>query len=71
YTVRYVVLGFDVVEAKLIIKLRAQLLSLQEMFLVAQTYEKGCDEFNEVFDVAVRRFPDDPTANINAAAIEL
>ena len=41
------------------------------MFLVAQTYEKGSDEFNEVFDVAVRMFPDDPTANINAAAIEL
>lgn len=32
---------------------------------------KGSDEFNEVFDVAVRMFPDDPTANINAAAIEL
>ena len=41
------------------------------MFLVAQTYEKGSNEFNEVFDVAVRMFPDDPTANINAAAIEL
>ena len=64
YTVRYVVRGFDVEEAKQIIKLRPQQLSLQEMFLVAQTYEKGSDEFNEVFD-------DDPTANINAAAIEL
>ena len=41
------------------------------MYLVAQTYEKGSNEFNEVFDVAVRMFPDDPTANINAAAIEL
>ena len=71
YTVRYVVRGFDVEEAKQIIKLRPQQLSLQEMFLVAQTYEKGSDEFNEVFDVAVRMFPDDPTANINAAAIEL
>ena len=66
YTVRYVVRGFDVEEAKQIIKLRPQQLSLQEMFLVAQTYEKGSDEFNEVC-----MFPDDPTANINAAAIEL
>ena len=71
YTVRYVVRGFNVEEAKQIIKTRPQQLSLQEMFLVAQTYEKGSDEFNEVFDVAVRMFPDDPTANINAAAIEL
>ncbi len=71
YTVRYVVRGFDVEEAKQIIRTRPQQLSLQEMFLVAQTYEKGSNEFNEVFDVAVRMFPDDPTANINAAAIEL
>lgn len=71
YTVRYVVRGFNVEEAKQIIKTRPQQLSLQEMYLVAQTYEKGSNEFNEVFDVAVRMFPDDPTANINAAAIEL
>ena len=71
YTVRYVVRGFNVEEAKQIIRTRPQQLSLQEMFLVAQTYEKGSNEFNEVFDVAVRMFPDDPTANINAAAIEL
>jgi len=71
YTVRYVVRGFNVEEAKQIIKTRPQQLSLQEMYLVAQTYKKGSNEFNEVFDVAVRMFPDDPTANINAAAIEL
>ena len=41
------------------------------MFQVAQTYQSGSEEFNEVFEVAVRMFPDDPTANINAAAIEL
>lgn len=71
YVVNYVVRGFNVEEAKRIIKERPQQLSLQEMFLVAQTYEKGCDEFNEVFDKAVRMFPENPTANINAAAIEL
>lgn len=71
YIVSYVVRGFNVDEAKQIIKTRPQQLSLQEMFQVAQTYDKGSDEFNEVFDVAVRMFPDDPTANINAAAIEL
>ena len=71
YTVRYVVRGFNVDEAKQIIKTRPQQLSLQEMFLVAQTYAKGSNEFNDVFDVAVRMFPDDPTANINAVAIEL
>ena len=71
YTVQYVVRGFSVDEAKEIITKRPQQLSLNEMFQVAQTYESGSDEFNEVFEVAVRMFPDDPTANINAAAIEL
>ena len=71
YKVQYVVRGFSVDEAKEIITKRPQQLSLNEMFQVAQTYESGCDEFNEVFEVAVRMFPDDPTANINAAAIEL
>ena len=41
YTVRYVVRGFNVEEAKQIIKTRPQQLSLQEMYLVAQTYAKG------------------------------
>lgn len=71
YTVRYVVRGFNAEEAKQIIKTRPQQLSLQEMYLAAQTYEKGSKEFNEVFEVAVRMFPEDPTANVNAAAIEL
>jgi tetratricopeptide (TPR) repeat protein len=71
YKVQYVVRGFSVDEAKDIIKSRPQQLSLNEMFQVAQTYESGSEEFNEVFEVAVRMFPDDPTANINAAAIEL
>lgn len=71
YVVNYVVRGFDVEEAKRIIKERPQQLSLKEMFQVAQTYPKGSEDFNHVFDVAVRMFPEDPTANANAAAIEL
>ncbi len=71
YIVHYKVRAFDIEEAKRIIKERPQQLSLQEMYLVAQTYERGSTEFKEVFDIAVRMFPTDPTANINAAAIEL
>ena len=71
YTVTYTVRPFDVEEAKEILKTKPQQLSLQEMYLVAQTYEPGSPEFNEVFDIAVRLFPDDPTANLNAACTEL
>lgn len=67
YTVDYVIRGFNVEEAKDVIKTRPQNLSLQEMFAVAQTYQPGSEEFNHVFDVAVRLYPADPIANLNAA----
>lgn len=71
YTVTYTVRSFDIEEAKVILKTKPQQLSLQEMYLVAQTYEPGSPEFNEVFDIAVRLFPDDETANLNAACTDL
>lgn len=71
YTVSYTVRPFSVEEAKQILKTHPQQLSLQEMYLVAQTMEVGSKEFNEVFDIAVRMFPDDPTANLNAACADI
>ena len=53
------------------IKTRPQLLSQNEMFMVAQTYEPGSKEVTEVMEIAVRMFPDDPTANLNAACTRL
>jgi outer membrane protein OmpA-like peptidoglycan-associated protein len=69
--IAYTVRGFNVNEAKEIIKTRPQQLSLNEMFLVANTYEEGSPEFVEVFETAVKQFPDDPVANLNAAASAL
>lgn len=71
YTVHYIVRGFDVEEAKQLIKTRPQKLSLHEMFVVSSEYEPGSDEFDQVFDVAVRMYPEDPTANLNAANIAI
>ncbi len=42
-------------------------LSLEEFYLLAQSYPAGSKEFDEVFDIAVRMFPNDPVANLNAA----
>lgn len=67
YKVEYVVRSFSLEEAKELIGKRPQKLSLQEMYNVAQTYEPGSDAFNEVFNTAVRMFPDDAAANLNAA----
>ena len=61
----------DVNEAKEVIKRRPQNLSLNEMFMVANSYPVGSREFVEVFEIAVRMYPENDVANINAAAAAL
>lgn len=67
YRIDYTVRSFHVDEAKAVFRTRPQNLSLDEMFAVAQTYEPGSDDFKQVFDVAVRMYPDSEVANLNAA----
>lgn len=67
YEVSYTVRAFSLEEAREVFRTKPRQLSLQEMYLVAQSYPAGSDEFNKVFEVAVRLFPDDPVANLNAA----
>ncbi len=69
--VNYNVEPFDVSEAKELVKTRPQNLSLNEMYSVANTYPVGSQEFNNVFETAVRMFPEDGTANLNAASAAL
>lgn len=71
YVITYSVRPFSVEEAKQVIRTKPQQLSLEEMYMVAQTYEPGSREFNEVMETAVRMYPDDPTANINAACTRM
>lgn len=54
-------------EIEKIFKTSPQKLSLEEFYLLAQTYEPGSEEFNELFETAVRMYPHDPGANLNAA----
>lgn len=54
-------------EIRRIMEEQPQKLSLNEFYLVAGKYEPGTDEFTEVFDTAVRMFPNDEIANLNAA----
>ena len=68
YRIAYNIRGYnDVEEIKRILATSPQKLSLNEFYLVAQEYEPGTDEFSDVFDTAVRMFPTDETANLNAA----
>ena len=61
----------SVEQIKELIKTRPQVLSLNQMYQAAMTYEVGSDDFQQVFDVAVRMYPEDETTNVNAACAAL
>ena len=68
YVVRYEVRAYtNPEEIKHLLRTQPQKLSLEEMYLVAQDMEPGSEEYNEIFEIAVRMFPEDATANLNAA----
>ena len=68
YKIEYQIREFtDVVEIAEIMKTKPQKLSLSEMYRLAASLEPGSDEYNEVFETAVRLYPEDEGANLNAA----
>lgn len=71
YTIAFNVKDFSVDEARQYLKTNPKLLSLNEMFLVAQSYPPESNEFKEVFDIAVRLYPNDPVAIVNSAAADI
>lgn len=63
--------GFDAEKAKGFIKTAPGKLSLDEMYLLANTYQVGSREFCDVFEVAAAVYPADEVSNLNAAASAL
>jgi len=67
YKMDYTVLPFTVEKGKEVIKTRPSSLSLNEMFLISQTYVSGSKEFNDLFEIAAKVFPQSDVANLNAS----
>ena len=68
YTIEYEIRSYtDPKEIEAMLATAPQNLSLEEFYILAQTYEPGSEKFNELFETAVRMYPDDPVANLNAA----
>lgn len=68
YRVSYVVRSYsDPAEILRVMKSRPQNLDQNEFYIAASVLEPGSDDFTEVFETAVRMFPDDEIANLNAA----
>lgn len=72
YLIEYVIRSYsDPKEILEVMKKKPGNLSLDEFFIAAQSLEPGSPEFNEVMEIAVRMYPDDPVANLNAANIAI
>ena len=68
YRITYTIRTFsDAQEIRRIMLTQPQKLSLNEFYLAAQACSPGSDEFNEIFETAVRMYPEDTAANLNAA----
>lgn len=68
YVIEYEVRSYSTpAEIEKILHTAPQNLSLEEFYILAQTYEVGSDAFNDLFETAVRMYPTDPVANLNAA----
>lgn len=71
YTIEYHVRPFTVEESQKVFDTNPKNLSLEEMFRLALTHSPGSEMYNRIFMTAVQQFPDNPTANLNAACIAL
>ncbi|MDR0412203.1 MAG: DUF3868 domain-containing protein [Dysgonamonadaceae bacterium] len=71
YRIEYTVPAFSVEKGKQLLKTKPEMVSVEEMYLIANTYEKGSEPFKEVFNIAGVVYPDDVTAAVNAAAVAI
>lgn len=71
YTISFTVKGFDLDEAKDMMKNKPQYLSQHEMYLVAQSYPANSVAYNEAFATIAKYFPNDETAVLNKLAADL
>ena len=68
YRIEYTIRTFsDPEEIRSILRTSPQKLSLNEIYLAAQGVEPGSDVYNDIFETAVRMYPSEPVANLNAA----
>ena len=58
-------------QAKALMQSAPSELSLEDIYMVALTYDKGSKEWNEIILFAVERFPLSPEARVNAANVAM
>lgn len=58
-------------EAKRILQNNPSQLSLEDIYMIALTYEKGSKEWDEIILLAVENYPQSPEARVNAANVAM
>lgn len=67
YIIEYVVRHYPVKEARRLIYTHPEALSTNEMYQVANSYSVGSDGWLDALLIAAKQYPEDETANLNAA----
>lgn len=72
YAVEYIVRSYtDIEQIKRLFVTSPGKLNLSEIYQIAATYEQGSPEYNELIEMMVRLYPQDESANINAANVAM
>lgn len=72
YKIEYTIRAYtDIEEIKRVFAESPQKLSLEEFYILAQQYDNNSRELNDIFETAVRMYPNDQVANLNAAISEM
>lgn len=67
YIIEYVVRHYPIKEARRLIYTHPEALSTNEMYQVANSYSTGSDGWLDALLIAAKQYPQDETANLNAA----
>ena len=68
YRIEYIIRSYtDVKEIAEVFKTQPQKLSLNELHMLAQAHQGEAELLNDVYETAVRMYPNDQVANLNAA----
>ncbi|MDY3063127.1 MAG: tetratricopeptide repeat protein [Bacteroidaceae bacterium] len=68
YTIEYQADYYTIEQSRRLIYTHPEVLKLKEMYLVAKSYEEGTDGWFDALQTAAQQYPNNPTANLNAAS---
>lgn len=72
YKIEYTIVDYtDVNKILEIFRTAPNKLSLNELYIAANAFEPGSREYLDVFETAVKMYPNDPIANLNAANVSI